>query len=81
MRANFGDYRTKMAAEEKKLLADNRRIKFVEAKPSKKSHFIKKCAIQSLGAKDFKFNFPIEQMQEMNINGNETEESSPKEKK
>uniref|UniRef100_A0A0K8TR65 Uncharacterized protein n=1 Tax=Tabanus bromius TaxID=304241 RepID=A0A0K8TR65_TABBR len=80
MRANFGDYRAKMVAEEKKLLSDNKRIKFVEAKPSKKSHFVKKCAVQSLGDKDFKFNFPIEKMQEMNINGNGTQESPPEEK-
>ncbi|GJQ84228.1 hypothetical protein Trydic_g2896 [Trypoxylus dichotomus] len=57
MRLSFGDYRAKMAAEDKKSSAGVSRIKISQGNPSKKSVFLKKAAF---GASDnsFRFNFP-----------------------
>ena len=65
MRTNFGDYRAKMASEDKSLKLDDSKVKITEGntKPEKTS-FIKKSASKS-GSKEestkteFKFSFNI----------------------
>ncbi|XP_019866500.1 UPF0488 protein CG14286 isoform X2 [Aethina tumida] len=57
MRLSFGDYRAKMAAEDKKLSRNATNIKVVPGNPSKKSVFIKKSAFCT--GNNFKFNFNI----------------------
>ncbi|XP_055914320.1 UPF0488 protein CG14286 [Eupeodes corollae] len=60
MKASFGDYRSKMKEEEKKLALASRQIKFTASSDaSQKSSFVKKAAILTSG-KDFKFNFTPE---------------------
>ncbi|KAK5640577.1 hypothetical protein RI129_011388 [Pyrocoelia pectoralis] len=59
MRISFGDYRKKMAEEEKRVSKANQHIKLAPRKPSVKSTFIKKAG------KDFKFNFDISETSEM----------------
>ncbi|XP_055843347.1 UPF0488 protein CG14286 [Episyrphus balteatus] len=57
MKASFGDYRSKMKEEEKKLALATRQIKFTSSTDAQnKSSFVKKAAILTSG-KDFKFNF------------------------
>lgn len=57
MKASFGDYRSKMKEEEKKLALASRQIKFTASSDApQKSSFVKKAAILTSG-KGFKFNF------------------------
>lgn len=99
MQSAFGDYRKKMAEEEKKLRAGkchmkiksihlfsnaflylsfsiikgNTSIQFVDgsSKDAKalasKSHFVKKSFTTTFGNSDFRFNFPIDDMQKLSI--------------
>lgn len=59
MRLAFGDYRAKMAAEEKKLKGQNTRIKVSTAVPSKNSTFLKKSAFMTSSNNSFRFNFDV----------------------
>ncbi|XP_053669985.1 UPF0488 protein CG14286 [Anopheles nili] len=56
MRTTFGDYRSKMAAEEQTLAVDPNSIRFEEPKEKARFHFVKKSAILN-GDKNFRFNF------------------------
>lgn len=61
MRSLFGDYRAKMADEDRKMYQNNKNISFL-AQPhaSKKSYFVKKSALLTLGKDDnFKFEFNV----------------------
>ncbi|KAF2902003.1 hypothetical protein ILUMI_04184 [Ignelater luminosus] len=64
MRLSFGDYRTKMAAEEKKLSKVTMQVKLSPAKPSAKSVFVKKSAVAS-NSNDFKFNFEVSNKEDL----------------
>ncbi|KAG4067356.1 hypothetical protein HA402_000347 [Bradysia odoriphaga] len=77
MRSSFGDYRAKMAEEEKKLRIGRRQIQFSN-QPNSKSFFVKRSVLSTIGKdKDFKFDFPAttEQLIE-NLNLNETNDKS-----
>ncbi|XP_058128458.1 UPF0488 protein CG14286 [Anopheles ziemanni] len=56
MRTTFGDYRSKMAAEEESLAVNPDSVRFQREKA--KYHFVKKSSILN-GNKDFRFNFPL----------------------
>ncbi|XP_058462283.1 UPF0488 protein CG14286 [Malaya genurostris] len=56
MRTNLGDYRTKMAEEEKTLALNPESVGFDAPKKKAKYHFVKKAAILN-GSNDFRFNF------------------------
>ncbi|XP_060520340.1 UPF0488 protein CG14286 isoform X2 [Cylas formicarius] len=62
MRLSFGDYRTKMALEEKK--AAKISMKMVSGKPNSKSMFVKK-AVNSCGENDFRFNFQSQECRDI----------------
>jgi len=77
MRSSFGDYRAKMADEEKKLRLGKRQIQFSN-KTNSKSFFVKRSVLSTIGKdKDFKFNFPAttEQLIE-NLNLTDTSETN-----
>ncbi|ETN65099.1 hypothetical protein AND_003139 [Anopheles darlingi] len=57
MRTSFGDYRSKMAAEQQTLAVVEDNVRFEERKEKVKYHFVKKSAVLS-GDKNFRFNFP-----------------------
>uniref|UniRef100_A0A2M4AWB7 Uncharacterized protein n=2 Tax=Anopheles triannulatus TaxID=58253 RepID=A0A2M4AWB7_9DIPT len=57
MRTTFGDYRSKMAAEQQTLAVVEDNVRFEERKQKVKYHFVKKSAVLS-GDKNFRFNFP-----------------------
>ncbi|XP_031616722.1 UPF0488 protein C8orf33 homolog [Contarinia nasturtii] len=73
MSCTFGDYRKKMADEEKKLRVGNTSIQFVEPSTkdqstSNKSHFVKKSFASTLGsAPNFLFNFSVNAMEKLSI--------------
>lgn len=77
MRTLFGDYRAKMAEEERKLYQANKNVTFsTHPQPSKNSYFVKKSALLTLGNNEnFNFGFDIEnrlnelQIDEKEING------------
>lgn len=58
MRTTFGDYRSKMADEERTMALNPESVRFDDA-PSKKAkyHFVKKAAVLNEENKDFRFNF------------------------
>lgn len=58
MRLSFGDYRAKMAVENRKSNTAGSKIKISQGSPSKKSVFLRKAGI---GASDdtFRFNFAV----------------------
>jgi len=77
MRSSFGDYRAKMAEEEKKLRLGRRQIQFSNQTKTK-SFFVKRSVLSTIGKdKEFKFDFPAttEQLIE-NMNLNDTNEKS-----
>lgn len=52
-------------------------MKFSEVAPNTKSHFIKKAAIYNLDS-DFKFNFPVKEVENMSLeDGKENEINEP----
>lgn len=60
MRSSFGDYRTKMAEEEKKLNKAQMRICIAAPAPNKKSCFVKRSAvICEPSQNNFRFNFDM----------------------
>lgn len=60
MRTTFGDYRSKMAAEEQTMAVNPDSVRFEKPKETTTKHtFVKKSAILS-GDKDFKFNFSVD---------------------
>ncbi|XP_072401230.1 UPF0488 protein CG14286 [Diabrotica undecimpunctata] len=67
MRLSFGDYRQKMATEEKKLSKNAANMKLKPATTNKKTVFLKKSLFSSNVENSFKFNF--------SINENNTEET------
>lgn len=75
MRLSFGDYREKIAAEEKKTKKIS--MKVVSAKPSQKSVFIKKAIITS-SQNSFRFNFPSSENQDVSSPNTETNGYSEK---
>ncbi|XP_052872138.1 UPF0488 protein CG14286 [Anopheles cruzii] len=56
MRTTFGDYRSKMVAEEQSMSVDPDCVRFEELKEKTRYHYLKKSAILS-GEKNFRFNF------------------------
>ncbi|CAD7089057.1 unnamed protein product [Hermetia illucens] len=74
MQQLLGDYREKMKKEEKKHSIAANQFKFTTAKPSKKSHFVKKSAFATPGS-DFKFDFAVDQIDKLDI----TDSTSKKE--
>ncbi|XP_055313404.1 UPF0488 protein CG14286 [Sitodiplosis mosellana] len=74
MQLAFGDYRRKMADEEKKLRVGNTSIEFVggatkeQRTATNKGHFVKKSFTSTLGSNtNFQFNFPIDAMEKLSI--------------
>ncbi|CAH2239725.1 jg6794 [Pararge aegeria aegeria] len=59
MRTHFGDYRAKMAAEEKKLAKMASKIKISESPVQPKATFLRKSALLTSGDSSFTFNFAI----------------------
>ncbi|XP_026764936.2 UPF0488 protein CG14286 [Galleria mellonella] len=59
MRTHFGDYRAKMAAEEKKLAKMASKIKISEAPDKPKATFLRKSAFLTTGNSSFRFNFNL----------------------
>ncbi|KAM3968542.1 UPF0488 protein CG14286-like [Aphomia sociella] len=72
MRTQFGDYRAKMAAEEKKLAKMASKIKISEAPDKPKATFVRKSAFLATGDSSFRFNFNLapEQIDKGNSNTN-----------
>ncbi|KAL0859913.1 hypothetical protein ABMA27_010243 [Loxostege sticticalis] len=66
MRTHFGDYRAKMAAEEKKLAKMASKMKITEATDKPKATFLRKSAFLSTGDSAFRFNFNLAPEQEDN---------------
>lgn len=64
MRSAFGDYRTKMAEEEKTLALNAESVRFDAPKKKAKYHFVKKAAILNEDNKDFRFNFANIQLED-----------------
>ncbi|XP_056630572.1 UPF0488 protein CG14286 [Diorhabda sublineata] len=76
MRMAFGDYREKMATEEKKLSKSATNMKLKPATANKKTVFLKKSVFTSNLDNSFKFNFNIddsnsEEIEKVNANGEE----------
>nr|XP_021183422.1 UPF0488 protein CG14286 [Helicoverpa armigera] len=59
MRTHFGDYRAKMAAEEKKLAKMASKIKISDVPDKPKATFLRKSAFLTTGDESFKFNFSL----------------------
>ncbi|RVE44973.1 hypothetical protein evm_010398 [Chilo suppressalis] len=59
MRTHFGDYRAKMAAEEKKLAKMASKIKIAEVPDKPKATFFRKSAFLTTGDSSFRFNFNL----------------------
>ncbi|XP_011568421.3 UPF0488 protein CG14286 [Plutella xylostella] len=59
MRTHFGDYRAKMAAEEKKLAKMASKIKISDSSSTPKATFLRKSAFLSTGDSSFRFNFNV----------------------
>ncbi|VVD01137.1 UPF0488 protein CG14286 [Leptidea sinapis] len=59
MRTHLGDYRAKMAAEEKKLVKMASKIKISESPAQPKATFLRKSAFLSTGESSFQFNFDV----------------------
>ncbi|CAG5059815.1 unnamed protein product [Parnassius apollo] len=59
MRTHFGDYRAKMAAEEKKLAKMASKMKISESPAQPKATFLRKSAFLTTGDSSFRFNFNI----------------------
>ncbi|XP_062556411.1 UPF0488 protein CG14286 [Armigeres subalbatus] len=57
MRSTFGDYRAKMAEEEKTMTLNPESVRFDVPKKKAKYHFVKKAAILNEDNKEFRFNF------------------------
>ncbi|XP_068624523.1 UPF0488 protein CG14286 [Battus philenor] len=68
MRTHFGDYRAKMAAEEKKLAKMTSKIKISENPTKPKAIFLRKSIFQSTGNNSFRFNFDVPQEKESTEN-------------
>ncbi|KAL5277494.1 hypothetical protein ACFFRR_002615 [Megaselia abdita] len=77
MKSLFGDYRSKMKDEEKKMGLASKSVKFTQPATSNCSSFVKKSAILTSG-KDFKFNFDTNGLTESTEPTSE-ETSKPKE--
>ncbi|XP_053684095.1 UPF0488 protein CG14286 [Sabethes cyaneus] len=56
MRTTFGDYRSKMAEEEKTMALNPESVGFDEPRKKIRHHFVRKAAVLT-GDKDFRFNF------------------------
>ncbi|XP_059045744.1 UPF0488 protein CG14286 [Achroia grisella] len=71
MRTHFGDYRAKMAAEEKKLAKMASKMKISDAPDKPKATFLRKSVFLTSGNSSFRFNFNLapEQIE----NGNTTD--------
>lgn len=59
MRTHFGDYRVKMAAEEKKLAKMTSKIKITDTPAQPKATFLRKSAFLTTGDSSFRFNFNL----------------------
>ncbi|CAH0598723.1 unnamed protein product [Chrysodeixis includens] len=59
MRTHFGDYRAKMAAEEKKLAKMASKIKISDVPDKPKATFLRKSAFLTTGDESFRFNFNL----------------------
>ncbi|CAH1642464.1 unnamed protein product [Spodoptera littoralis] len=59
MRTHFGDYRAKMAAEEKKLAKMASKIKISDVPDKPKATFLRKSAFLTTGNESFRFNFNL----------------------
>ncbi|OWR50590.1 UPF0488 protein CG14286 [Danaus plexippus] len=83
MRTHFGDYRAKMAAEEKKLAKMASKIKISESPAQPKAKFLRKSAFLATGNSSFKFNFNVTQETESDLSkdGNTEADTSDVDKK
>lgn len=63
MRTSFGDYRAKMAEEERTMALAAGSVGFDAPKKKAKYHFVKKAAVLS-GERDFRFNFANIQLED-----------------
>ncbi|KPJ17630.1 UPF0488 protein CG14286 [Papilio machaon] len=72
MRTHFGDYRAKMAAEEKKLIKMASKFKISESPVPPKATFLRKSVFSATGDESFRFNFniPPENLDNGNTNVN-----------
>ncbi|XP_058054774.1 UPF0488 protein CG14286 [Anopheles bellator] len=77
MRTTFGDYRSKMAAEEQSLSVDPESVRFEELKEKTRYHYLKKSAILS-GEKNFRFNFTADGGNDTGDEVLEQESSAPR---
>ncbi|KAI8433643.1 hypothetical protein MSG28_015649 [Choristoneura fumiferana] len=59
MRTHFGDYRVKMAAEEKKLVKMTSKIKIADTPVQPKATFLRKSAFLTTGNSSFRFDFNL----------------------
>ncbi|KAJ8708004.1 hypothetical protein PYW08_010370 [Mythimna loreyi] len=59
MRTHFGDYRAKMAAEEKQLAKMASKIKISDVPEKPKATFLRKSAFLTTGDESFRFNFSL----------------------
>lgn len=82
MRMAFGDYREKMAAEEKKVSKSATNMKLKPATTNKKTMFLKKSVFTSNSDNSFKFNFNVddsqvsEEIEKLSTNDEEQEHNS-----
>ncbi|EAT46907.1 AAEL001955-PA [Aedes aegypti] len=77
MRSTFGDYRTKMAEEEKTMALNPESVRFDAPKKKAKYHFVKKAAIFSEDNKEFRFNFANIQLDDGEAQPEENQPSEP----
>lgn len=61
MRNSFGDYRSKMLEEERKMAATAGRVQFQTLPSTSKSQFLRKAIIKPTG-EEFRFNFKVEEL-------------------
>lgn len=66
MRQTFGDYRAKMAEDERKFALDPNSFQFKGPPSGKESYFVKKAAILESG-KEFKFNFTVDKLEDLSL--------------
>lgn len=67
MRQTFGDYRAKMAEDERKFALNPSSFKFRGQASGSRSYFVKKAALQQPNGKDFRFNFTVDKLDELSL--------------
>lgn len=74
MKSLFGDYRTKMKDEEKKLGLGSKNIKFTQTPFTQNSSFVKKSAIVT-SERNFKFNFSVDRTESDQVQSKTVDEN------